>query len=83
VLVIETHSENLLLSVQLQIAEGLISPDDVAVYWIEHRADGGSLIRTIELDEQGQAINWPRGVFSEDLQLARKLYLTRQGARRS
>jgi hypothetical protein len=81
VLLIETHSENLLLSVQLQVAEGLIPPDRVAVYWIERLQGGGATIRTIDLDEQGQAQNWPRGVFSEDLQLARRLYNARQRAR--
>ncbi len=78
VLVVETHSENLMLSVQLQIAEDKIRPEAVAVYWIERLADGRASVRRIELDEKGQAHGWPRGVFSEDVELARQLYLRRK-----
>jgi hypothetical protein len=77
-LVVETHSENLLLFVQLQIAKGLVSPDDVAILWIEAE-EGRSRVEPIAVDPAGRPMGWPSGVFSEDAELARQLFLARRG----
>ncbi len=76
-LVVETHSENLMLSVQLQIAQGSLLPEAVAAYWVERLADGQSLARRVEFDAAGQTSGWPEGVFSEDIDLARRLFRLR------
>ena len=62
-LVVETHSEALVLRVRLRIAEGL-PPSQVAIYYAEDVGDG-SLLRPIPLDEVGEVGWWPEGVFSE------------------
>ncbi|HSN99729.1 MAG TPA: hypothetical protein VLS89_15645, partial [Candidatus Nanopelagicales bacterium] len=42
-MLVETHSENLLLRVQLAIIRGELSPDRVLVYWVKQTAEGFSL----------------------------------------
>jgi predicted ATPase len=82
-MLIETHSENLLLAVQLEIMRKNLSPERVLIYWVERFEDGRSRVRRIEFDDLGQpGAGWPRGVFSEDLELAReivRLRMERQG----
>jgi predicted ATPase len=78
-IVIETHSEHLLLGVQLQVVRGLLRPEDVQVYWV-HQLDGGqSVAEPVTLDRearfQGQ---WPPGVFAEDTEVAREIIRTRR-----
>jgi len=71
--VIETHSESFLLSMQIALVEGKISPDDIRVYWIEQTAAGSSLL-PIEFDSEGYpSAGWPEGVFREALGQARRL----------
>ena len=62
-LVVETHSESLVLRVRRRIAEGL-SPDQVAILYVEDGGDG-SRIRPIPLQPDGEVEWWPEGVFSE------------------
>jgi hypothetical protein len=82
-ILVETHSENLLLSVQLQVLEGRIPAADVLVYWVEQLNDGSSVVRPLSLNEDGEIPDWPPGVFSEDVELARKLYVKRCEKRKS
>lgn len=63
-LLVETHSENLLLRVRRRIAEGL-DPRLVLIYWVEDRLDGTSVVRRIKIDQNGEVDYWPQGVFSE------------------
>ena len=77
-LVVETHSENLMLSVQLRIAEGSLPPDAVGAYWVERLEDGRSLARQVEFDDAGRTSGWPEGVFSEDIHLARQMFRLRR-----
>lgn len=77
---IESHSENLLLFIQLAVVRGQLSPEDVALCWIEAAADGPATVRTITLDRYGKPDYWPPGVFSEDVAMARELLLARRGA---
>ncbi|GAB3980406.1 hypothetical protein GCM10029978_078380 [Actinoallomurus acanthiterrae] len=69
---IETHSETLLLRLRRRIAEKRIAPDDVAVYFVDHR-EGTSHARRIKIDELGNLDYWPSGVFSEDFEETKKL----------
>jgi hypothetical protein len=43
--VVETHSENLLLRVQLAIARGEVPPERVLVYWVRELDDGSGPVR--------------------------------------
>ncbi len=61
--VVETHSESLVLRVRRRVAEGL-SPDQVALVYVEDTGEGSSL-RPIPLRPNGEVEWWPEGVFSE------------------
>jgi hypothetical protein len=69
---IETHSETLLLRLRRRIAEGELSANDVAIYFVENH-EGVASARKITLDADGNLDYWPEGVFSEDYQETRKL----------
>jgi AAA ATPase domain/Protein of unknown function (DUF3696) len=69
---IETHSETLLLRLRRSIAEGDISPNDVALYFVDQK-NGVSHARHIHIDELGNLDYWPSGVFSEDFEETKKL----------
>jgi hypothetical protein len=77
--VIETHSENFLLRVQIAIANGDLPADKVVVHWVKP-LQGGSVVDTITFDEAArpQGAGWPPGVFSEDLEQARELLKIRR-----
>ncbi|XYH98692.1 hypothetical protein ACMHYB_02715 [Sorangium sp. So ce1128] len=62
-LVVETHSESLVLRVRRRIAEGL-SPAQVTIVYVEDTIDGSQL-RSIPLGPDGEVGWWPEGVFSE------------------
>lgn len=65
-LIVETHSEHLLLRIQRRVAEGQIDRDDVSIYYFEQGKKGTS-ITNLELDTFGRFTNWPKGFFEEDL----------------
>lgn len=69
--IIETHSEHLLLRLRRLIAEEKISSDDVAIYFVEKK-DDESTIREIALQSNGHIspIDWPKNFFDESLKEA-------------
>ena len=80
-IILETHSENMLLRIQLAVADGQLDPGRVVVYWVWQYEDGRSIAEPIFFDELGRPQgNWPPGVFQEDLDQARKL-VTKQRER--
>jgi len=75
-ILVETHSEILLMSVQLAIAEGRIPPEDVRVYWVESRLDGTSEAVAVDFSETGQPIGTElQNAFGEAISLGRDLVL--------
>ncbi len=70
--IVETHSENLLLRVRRRIAEGA-NPGLIALYWVEDRSDGSSSAKRISILENGEVDYWPEGVFSETYHEVRAL----------
>lgn len=73
-LLLETHSENLLLHVQLEIAQRKLDPELVMVYWIHQLDNKRSIANPVTFDQQGRLIgDWERTVFYDDIQLARQL----------
>lgn len=75
--IVETHSETLLLGVQLAVVEGRLSSDDVAVYWIESDNSGESRATPIKITATGAREDWPPGVFSEAVEQSRKILQAR------
>ncbi|WP_322778439.1 DUF3696 domain-containing protein [Frankia sp. Cas4] len=58
---IESHSEHLLRRLQRRLAEGVITAEDVALYFVEYGPEGSQL-RALELDETGNIKNWPASI---------------------
>jgi len=63
-LLVETHSEPILLRIQRRVAEGVLPNDRVALYFIDVTAEGSQL-RTVGLQPNGEVDWWPAGVFEE------------------
>lgn len=65
--VIETHSEHMLLRLRRRIAEGEIDGDAVRVYFVEASGSGESVIRQVDIDDIGNLdpSSWPEGFFGE------------------
>ena len=65
--IIETHSEHLILRIQRRIREHVLGPDDVAVIYVNCGPNGTELTR-LRLDEDGDFVDeWPGGFFPERL----------------
>jgi len=70
-IIVETHSEHLLLRLRRLIAEEKISSENVAIYFVEGEGIN-SKIKPIELQENGniKPIDWPKDFFGESLKEA-------------
>jgi len=56
--ILESHSEHLLLRLQRRIAEGQLKADDVKLYFCDVHS-GGSTLTPLRIDLFGQIENWP------------------------
>ena len=67
-IIVETHSEHLLLRLRRLVAEGLIDAEDIALYYVEKR-DGRSQIRLVSINADGNipSDEWPKGFFEDSL----------------
>ena len=63
-IILESHSENLLLRLMRRIAEEQISADDTALYSCQIN-DGTSEIERLNMDEYGNIRNWPQDFFGD------------------
>lgn len=70
--IVETHSEHLLLRVQRRVREkrfDWLTPDQVAVIYVSSDDQGGSHAQRLRLDEDGFFIDeWPQGFFPERIE---------------
>jgi hypothetical protein len=82
---VETHSENLLLRIQLAVLRGEIAPERIVIYWLRQLDDGTSMAEKITLDDlaRPEGDTWPPGVFSEDVEQARAIAIERRRRRAS
>lgn len=62
--ILETHSETLLLRVRRRIAEQKLSPDQVAMYWVDDEC-GSTELKRLPVREDGKVEGWPEGIFEE------------------
>lgn len=81
-LVIETHSESFLLSVQLAILEKRLKPENVALYWVDQFEDGRSVLQRAPIGVDGHAEGWPVEAFRSRLDHARQVLRARQEQKR-
>ena len=63
-IILESHSENLLLRLTRRIAEGQIPAEDMVLYSCKIN-DGISEIEQLEMDEYGNISNWPQDFFGD------------------
>jgi ABC-type molybdenum transport system ATPase subunit/photorepair protein PhrA len=71
---LETHAENVLLAVMLAVLDGVLTPDDVLIYWVYQEPTGESFAERVTLDELARPQGlWPPEVFHEGSEIARKV----------
>jgi len=72
--IVETHSEHLVLRIRTLIAEGKLRPEDVALYYVE-KEGVSSVLRKIPISKNGhiEPNQWPVGFFEESLGEALRL----------
>ena len=63
-IILESHSEHLLLRLMRRIAEENISADQTALYFCQIN-DGTSEIERLNMDEYGNIRNWPQDFFGD------------------
>lgn len=66
-LIIESHSEHFLNRLQRRVAEGVITPDNVAIYFCK-RAGGGTELEPLRLNLYGDIENWPENFFGDEME---------------
>jgi predicted ATPase len=67
-LIVESHSEHLLTRLQLRIAQGRISNDDVAVYFCKPDVLDDADLEPLKIDETGEIENWPENFFGNEME---------------
>jgi predicted ATPase len=65
-LIIESHSEHFLNRLQRRVAEGAITPDDVAIYFCK-RAGSATELEPLKLNLYGDIENWPENFFGDEM----------------
>jgi predicted ATPase len=65
-LIIESHSEHFLNRLQRRIAEGVITPDDVAIYFCK-KTGSATELEPLELNMFGDIENWPENFFGDEM----------------
>ena len=53
-IIVETHSENLLLRIKKRLREGSITPSEVSIIYVSRFPGGGSLAQSIRVSEDGK-----------------------------
>jgi predicted ATPase len=63
-IIVETHSEHILLRVRRRIAEGRINPGDVCLLFVE-KTGGETRVCRLPISTRGEIERWPEGFFDE------------------
>ena len=79
--IIETHSDILLVGIQALVAEGKLSSDKVKLHWFSRSLNGFTEVKSADLDEAGAFGDWPED-FAEVYLKAESRYLDAAEARR-
>lgn len=64
-LIIESHSEHFLTRLQRRVAEGVVKPEDVAIYVVSR--NGAAELRPLQLNLYGEIENWPENFFGDEM----------------
>lgn len=65
-LIVESHSEHFLNRLQRRVAEGVLAPEDVAVYFCR-RAGSATELEPLRLNVLGEIENWPENFFGDEM----------------
>lgn len=65
-LIVESHSEHFLNRLQRRVAEGVVKPQDVAVYFCR-RAGSATELEPLRLNLFGEIENWPENFFGDEM----------------
>lgn len=66
--IVETHSENILLRLRRLIRGGLLRSEDVAVLYVDNTDEGGATVSRLRLGDKGELLDpWPTGFFDDSL----------------
>ena len=68
--IVETHSEHLFRRMQTLMAQGKLSSEDCAMYFVEREGKHAKLV-TLEADASGRIHNWPPKFFGDSVGEAR------------
>ncbi len=67
-LLVETHSEHLVLRLLRRVREGVLRPADLAILYVDLDESGDAFVRRLEVDADGDLVDgWPGGFFDERL----------------
>lgn len=67
--VLETHSESILLRVRRLVRAGALRPEEVALLYVDNNRESGATVRRLCLGEQGELLDpWPTGFFDDALE---------------
>jgi len=66
-LIVESHSEHFLNRLQRRLAEGVLTPDDVAVYFCRKNTIGGTDLEPLRVNMFGDIENWPENFFGDEM----------------
>jgi len=65
-IIVETHSEDLILRIMKLVRTNRISKDDIQIIYVDQDDSGMSFVKPIRLTDQGRfSTAWPRGFFQE------------------
>lgn len=76
--IMETHSELLLLGVQTMVAQGRLDPAQVSLNWFSLDEQGHSLIRQADVEKDGSFGDWPVDFLDVEMS-AQRQYLDATG----
>jgi predicted ATPase len=65
-LIVESHSEHFLTRLQRRIAEDIIKPSEVAVYFCRN-TEAGAVLESLDLNLFGEIENWPENFFGDQM----------------
>ncbi len=65
---VETHSEHLVLRLLRRVREGVLAPADLAILYVDLDDTGAAFVRRLEVDAYGDLVDgWPGGFFDDRL----------------
>lgn len=71
---VETHSLNLMVRLRTLIARGILTKEDVALYFVDYNSKGSrSKLVEVNIKDNGEVENWPENMFRETLSEAMAL----------